>query len=121
MGILKKLRTPEESKKTPVEVPLLPTPTDDIQETDMMLDLETSEHEDNNTNEASNSSETLRKIVKTDDNSATREKQRRMQHDFFNSMSKSRQPGDVPLRKAHAHSLIKKSQGGSGAGSSPKN
>ena len=58
-----------------------------------MLDLETSEHEDN---EASNSSETRSKTnVKKSEDSATREKQRRMQHDFFNSMSKSRQPGDV--------------------------
>jgi len=31
-------------------------------------------------------------------------------------MAKKRQPGDVPLRKAHAHSLIAKSQGGSGNG-----
>jgi len=115
--ILRGLRTPAEDEEKKVEkVPLLPLPVELIEEPEndgdfLDVDAGSSAHE-----ETSEVSESRSNKVKSSNDSETREKQRRMQHDFFNNMAKKRQPGDVPLRKAHAHSLIAKSQGGSGTG-----
>lgn len=114
--ILRGLRTPAEEEKKIEKVPLLPLPVENITEPDdngdfLDVDAGSSAHE-----ETSEVSESRPGKAKSSNDSGTREKQRRMQHDFFNTMAKKRQPGDVPLRKAHAHSLIAKSQGGSGIG-----